>query len=93
VPGIRAIPVPGHSPGAQAVLVDMEGKKAALTGFCSILENFEPPEKIRKAWPVIPIGVSANSLEAYDSMMKLKALADLIIPLHAMEFAEKNIIS
>jgi glyoxylase-like metal-dependent hydrolase (beta-lactamase superfamily II) len=93
VPGIRVVPVPGHSPGVQAVLVDMEGKKAALTGFCSILENFEPPEKIRKAWPVIPIGVSVNSLEAYDSMMKLKALADLIIPLHSMEFAEKDVIS
>ena len=92
VPGIRVIPVPGHSPGAQAVLVGMEGKKAALTGFCSVLENFEPPEKIRKAWPVIPIGVSVNSLEAYDSMMKLKALTDLIIPLHAMEFAEKDVI-
>ena len=92
VPGIRVVPVPGHSPGVQAVLVDMEGKKAALTGFCSVLENFEPPEKIRKAWPVIPIGVSVNSLEAYDSMMKLKALADLIIPLHAMEFAERDVI-
>jgi glyoxylase-like metal-dependent hydrolase (beta-lactamase superfamily II) len=93
VPGIRVVPVPGHSPGVQAVLVDMEGKKAALTGFCSVLENFEPPEKIRKAWPVIPIGVSVNSLEAYDSMIKLKALADLIIPLHSMEFAEKDVIS
>lgn len=92
VPGIGVVPVPGHSPGAQAVLVDLEGRRAALTGFCSILENFEPPEKIRKAWPVIPIGVSVNSLEAYDSMMKLKALADLIIPLHSMEFAEKDII-
>ncbi len=91
VPGIRVIPVPGHSPGAQAVLVEMGNKKAAL--FCSILENFEPPEKIKKAWPVIPIGVTVNSLEAYDSMMKLKAITDLIIPLHAMEFAEKELIS
>jgi N-acyl homoserine lactone hydrolase len=93
VPEIRVIPVPGHSPGAQAVLVDMGNKNAALTGFCSILENFEPPEKIKKAWPVIPIGVSVNSLEAYDSMMKLKTLTDLIIPLHAIEFAEKKVIS
>lgn len=92
VPGIRVIPVPGHSPGSQAVLIDLKDKRAALTGFCSILENFEPPERIRKAWPVIPIGVSVNSLEAYDSMLKLKAAADSIIPLHSMEFAEKDMI-
>ncbi len=93
VPGISVIPVPGHSPGSQAVLVDLKGKKAALTGFCSILENFEPPEKIRKHWPVMPIGVSVNSLDAYDNMLKLKGMADLIIPMHSMEYAEKEFIS
>jgi len=93
VPGISVVPVPGHTPGSQAVLVDLENKKAALTGFCCLLENFEPPEKIRKAWPVIPIGVSVNSLEAYDSMLKLKGMADLIIPMHSMEYAEKEFIA
>jgi glyoxylase-like metal-dependent hydrolase (beta-lactamase superfamily II) len=93
VPGISVVPVPGHSPGSQAVLVDLENKKAALTGFCSILENFHPPEKIRKHWPVIPIGVSVNSLQAYDSMLKLKAMADMIIPMHSMEYAEEEFIS
>jgi len=93
VPGISVVPVPGHTPGSQAVLVDLENKKAALTGFCCVLENFEPPEKVRKAWPVIPIGVSVNSLEAYDSMLKLKGMADLIIPMHSMEYAEKEFIS
>ena len=92
VPGINVVPVPGHSPGSQAVLVDLENKKAALTGFCCVLENFEPPEKVRKVWPVIPIGVSVNSLEAYDSMLKLKGMADLIIPMHSMEYAEKESI-
>jgi glyoxylase-like metal-dependent hydrolase (beta-lactamase superfamily II) len=92
VPGVSVIPVPGHTPGVQAVLVDLEDKKAALTGFCCVLENFEPPEKIRKHWPVIPIGVSANSLEAYDSMLKLKGMVDLIIPMHSMEYAKKEFI-
>jgi N-acyl homoserine lactone hydrolase len=91
-PGVRVIPVPGHSPGAQAVLVDLGNQTVALTGFCSILENFQPPEKMRKHWPVIPIGVSGNSLEAYDSMLKLKEMADVIIPLHSMEYAEKECI-
>ena len=93
VPGVSVIPVPGHSPGSQAVLVEMKNKKAVLTGFCSVLENFEPPEKIRKHWPVIPIGVSVNSLQAYDSMLKLRTISDLIIPMHSMEYAEREFIS
>jgi glyoxylase-like metal-dependent hydrolase (beta-lactamase superfamily II) len=92
IPGISVIPVPGHTPGCQAVLIDLNGRKTALTGFCSIQENFEPPEKVKKNWPVIPIGVCANSLEAYDSMLKLKQIADLVIPTHSMEYAEKEVI-
>lgn len=92
-PGIAVVPVPGHTPGTQAVIVELKDRKAALTGFCSILENFEPPEKIRRAWPVIPIGVSVNSLDAYDSMLKLKSMAELIVPMHSMEYAEINSIS
>lgn len=91
-PGISVVPVPGHSPGSQAVLVDLRNGRAALSGFCCILENIEPPEKIRKSWPVIPIGVSVNSLQAYDSMLKLKGMADPIIPMHSMEYAEQESI-
>jgi hypothetical protein len=47
-----------------------------------------PPEKMRVKWPVIAPGVSVNSLQAFDSALRLKNSADIVIPQHAIEFAE-----
>ena len=88
VPGIKVIHVPGHSPGTQAVSVATEKGTAIISGFCAINENFSPPEALRLRWPVIAPGVSVNSLQAFDSALKLKGLADIIVPQHEMEFAE-----
>lgn len=90
LPGIRVILVPGHSPGTQAVSIETEKGTAIISGFCSIKENFFPPEAMRLRWPVIAPGVSTNSLQAFDSALKIKGLADIIIPLHDMEFAERE---
>jgi len=90
LPGIKVILVPGHSPGTQAVSVETEKGKAIISGFCSIKENFYPPEAMRLRWPVIAPGVSVNSLQAFDSALKLKCLADIIVPQHDMEFAERK---
>jgi len=87
LPGIRVIPVPGHSPGGQAVSVETEKGNAIISGFCSIKDNFYPPEKFRTRWPVLTPGVSVNSLQAFDSALKIKSLADIIIPLHDLEIA------
>lgn len=88
LPGIKVIHVPGHSPGAQAVSIETKKGAAIISGFCSIKENFSPPEAMRVRWPVIAPGVSVNSLQAFDSAVKIKGLADIILPLHEMEFAE-----
>ncbi len=90
LPGIRVILVPGHSPGTQAVSVDTEKGKVIISGFCAIKENFSPPEAMRLRWPVIAPGVSVNSLQAFDSALKIKGLADIIVPQHEMEFAERE---
>lgn len=88
LPGIKVIHVPGHSPGTQAVSIETKKGTAIISGFCSIKENFFPPEAMRLRWPVIAPGVSVNSLQAFDSAVKIKGLADIIVPLHEMEFAE-----
>ncbi|MFC1982295.1 N-acyl homoserine lactonase family protein [Chloroflexota bacterium] len=90
LPGINVILIPGHSPGTQAVSVETEKGKAIISGFCSIKENFYPPEAMRLRWPVIAPGVSVNSLQAFDSALKLKCLADIIVPQHDIEFAERK---
>ncbi len=90
LPGINVILVPGHSPGTQAVAVETKDGIAIISGFCSIKENFSPPEKIRTRWPVLAPGVSVNSLQAFDSALKIKWLADIIIPNHDLETAQKE---
>ena len=90
LPGIRVIHSPGHSPGGQSVSIQTEKGTAIISGFCSIKENFFPPEKMRTRWPVITPGVSVNSLQAFDSALKIKSSADIIIPLHDIEVAEQE---
>ena len=90
LPGINVILVPGHSPGTQAVAVETKDGIAIISGFCSIKENFSPPEKIRTRWPVLAPGVSVNSLQAFDSALKIKGLADIIIPNHDLETAQRE---
>ena len=41
---------------------------------------------------VIPPGTNINSYEAYDMMVKIKEMADIIIPLHEPEFASVSAI-
>lgn len=94
LPGIEVIPVPGHTPGCQAVAVMTEAGRAVISGFCSILENFFPPASSdRTASPVaaegiiIP-GIHFNAFQAYDSMVRIKSIADLILPVHEPSYME-----
>lgn len=88
VPGIQVIHTPIHTPGGQTIMINTEKGKAAITGFCVIRENFEPPVQIRAMeMEVIPPGTNINSYEAYDTMLELKHKADIILPLHEPEFA------
>lgn len=82
LPGIQVILSPGHTPGIQAVCVDTKKGKAVISGHCTILENFDPPDTVRELWPVLAPGTHINSLEAFESMLKLKGLADIIIAQH-----------
>lgn len=98
LPGIEVIPVPGHSPGCQAVAVDTEAGKAVITGFCCIRENFYPPEDIREGvsplagYPVIIPGIHTDGIQAYESVIKIKELADILIPNHEPALMEVDTI-
>ncbi|MGA7145157.1 MAG: N-acyl homoserine lactonase family protein [Desulfobacterales bacterium] len=88
VPGISVMHTPAHTPGGMTVLIDTTQGKAAITGFCVIDENFNPPREIRAMeMDVIPPGTLVNAYEAYDILVKVKTAADLIIPLHEPRFA------
>ncbi|MBN1856471.1 MAG: N-acyl homoserine lactonase family protein [Dehalococcoidia bacterium] len=82
LPGIELIPVPGHSPGCQAVSINTEKGKAVISGMCTIKDNFEPPAGVREVMPVIPPGIHLDAVEAFNSALKIKGMADIIIPCH-----------
>lgn len=52
------------------------------------MENFEPPPEIRAMeMDVIPPGNHVNTYESYDIMLKVKEMADILLPLHEPRFA------
>jgi len=88
LPGIRVVHTPAHTEGGLTVLVDTPRGRAAITGFCVIDENFNPPKEIRAMeMEVIPPGTPVNPCQAYDLMLKVRELADILIPLHEQRFA------
>ncbi|MCD6138516.1 MAG: N-acyl homoserine lactonase family protein [Deltaproteobacteria bacterium] len=88
LPGIQLMHTPAHTEGGLTVLVETSKGKAAITGFCVIMENFYPPKEVTAMeMEVIPPGTHVNVYEAYDIMLKVKRLADILIPLHEPGFA------
>jgi N-acyl homoserine lactone hydrolase len=93
VPGISVMHTPVHTRGGMTVFIDTHKGRAAITGFCVIDENFNPPREIRAMeMDVIPPGTHVNTYEAYDIMTKVKEMADLLIPLHEPKFASMDTI-
>jgi N-acyl homoserine lactone hydrolase len=74
--GIDVIYTPGHTVGGQSVAIRTSEGKAIITGFCCNDKNFPT------TGPAISPGVHINVMEAYDSAQKIKAMADILIPLH-----------
>jgi len=88
LPGIQVMHTPVHTEGGLTVLIDTAQGKAVITGFCVIMENFNPPPEIaRLDLEVIPPGTLVNAYEAYDIMMRVKKMADILLPLHEPRFA------
>lgn len=93
--GIRVLLTPGHTPGSQSVGIWTSEGEAIITGFCSIGETFEVPAEIREVlpyWLVFTPGIHTDSLAAYDSALKVKGLADILIPNHALELGRGQTI-
>ncbi len=86
IPGIRILFTPGHTPGTQSVAVETAAGLAVITGFCCVEENFQP--KDIGAWntsrpaEVIPPGIHTDVMQSYESALRVKEMADIIIPMH-----------
>jgi glyoxylase-like metal-dependent hydrolase (beta-lactamase superfamily II) len=93
VEGVRVIHTPSHTPGSLTVLVDTEEGLAAITGFCVINENFDPPPAVKgMEMEVLAPGVHVNVYESYDQVIRVRDLADIILPLHEPSFSSVDTI-
>jgi glyoxylase-like metal-dependent hydrolase (beta-lactamase superfamily II) len=79
IPGVEVIFTPGHAPGCQSVSVSTVQGKAVIIGFCSIDENFT------KEGDIVP-GLHTDPLKAYDSIVKIRKIADILLPCHSGRF-------
>jgi glyoxylase-like metal-dependent hydrolase (beta-lactamase superfamily II) len=90
VEGVRVVLTPGHCPGAQSVVVDTAKGRAVISGFCCVEANFHPPMDLDMA--VLPTGIVLDTIESYESVLKVKGLADILIPVHSDAFIEVDSI-
>jgi glyoxylase-like metal-dependent hydrolase (beta-lactamase superfamily II) len=91
--GIDIIYSPGHTPGGQSVSVRTDEGIAIIVGFCSTYQNFNP--STRPSGQTIPVTIpdlNTNILEAYDSLVKIKEMADIILPLHDSAVLLKEVV-
>ena len=90
LPGISVLPMKGHTPGCQAIIVETVGGKAVISGMCAIKDNFYPPGRLSTIWPVIIPTMHVDSTQSYYDMLKLKSIADILIPSHDINFARRK---
>ena len=84
--GVQVIFSPGHTVGGQSVAVNTVHGRAIITGFCCNAKNF-PAQG-----PAIAPGVHINLAEAYDTIQKIRAMADILIPIHDLAVGRKTSI-
>lgn len=85
--GISVLQTPGHTPGGQSVAVETAAGLAVITGFCCTYANFNPPPQARaKGYEVLAPGRHLDVLQAYDSVLRVKKLADIVLPSHEPAF-------
>lgn len=90
IPGISVILAPGHTPGSQAVAVTTNKGLAVISGFCSTRETFTPVPGSNQLVQVP--GTHTDPIAGYDSAVKIKGIADILIPQHDPGFLGKDYV-
>jgi len=84
--GIEVIFSPGHTVGGQSVAIHTAKGRAVITGFCCNAKNFP------SQGPAVAPGVHINLMDAYDSIQKIRRMADILIPIHDPAVGRKKCI-
>jgi glyoxylase-like metal-dependent hydrolase (beta-lactamase superfamily II) len=87
-PGISLIPIPGHTPGFQGVLVELSSGPCLIAGdTCPLFENWEGNDTADH----IPPGIHLNLEDCYRSFKKMESLTRRVLPGHDMKVLEKHV--
>lgn len=83
--GIKIFHLPGHSPGSQGVSVKTKAGIYFVAGdTIGLFENL-------RYSPFIPSGIFVDLEKTYNSLKKIKNLADFILPSHDIEVFKKKV--
>lgn len=86
--GISLVPLLGHTPGFQGVLVALKGGRCLIAGDTwPLFENWYGNEQASH----IPPGIHVNLCDCYDSFRKIESIADMVLPGHDLKVLEKEI--
>jgi glyoxylase-like metal-dependent hydrolase (beta-lactamase superfamily II) len=86
--GLRVVPLPGHTPGFQGVLVALESGPCLIAGdSCPLYENWTGNAQVAH----IPPGIHVNVRDCYDSFKKMASLAQTILPGHDSKVLERKV--
>lgn len=87
-PDLDIILTPGHTPGTQSVAVNTKEGLVVIAGFCCLDYTFDNPKDVLPenhpfgTWEVFSPSIATNLLEAYDSSLRLKKMADILLSSH-----------
>ncbi|MCX5907535.1 MAG: N-acyl homoserine lactonase family protein [Deltaproteobacteria bacterium] len=95
-PGIEILHTPGHTPGTQSVAVQTQQGTAVIPGFCCTNDTFAEPAKVLPKghpfshWEVFAPAIATDLCQAYNSTLRLKSIADVLLPCHGDWFEGKQ---
>jgi glyoxylase-like metal-dependent hydrolase (beta-lactamase superfamily II) len=87
-PGIEILHTPGHTPGTQSLAVQTDEGTAVIPGFCCTFDTFSDPAKVLPKghpfaqWETFTPAIATDLCQAYNSTLRLKTLADVMLPCH-----------
>jgi glyoxylase-like metal-dependent hydrolase (beta-lactamase superfamily II) len=86
--GISLVPLPGHTPGYQGVLVELDSGRCLIAGdTCPLFENWQGNEQFAH----IPPGIHVDLRDCYDTLRKMESMADMVLPGHDMKVLEEEL--
>ena len=86
--GIKILLTPGHTSGGQSVGVETEKGEVIISGLCTTYKNFYPREIHPSQCRLSRLQSTWTYGRSYDSLMRIKKEADIVIPLHCTELVD-----